>query len=114
MDNNHGGKRVLILAEDDNNEISGDTFHKYAHGAKEMQLELSRKLFYCDDVKGFFEKYRNIGDGICGIKMLKQKMKEINWKYQQKFREDEQKPLKTLWINSSCEAKEKITVRKTN
>ena len=70
--------------------------------------------FYCDDVKGGFEKYKNIGDGICGIIMLKQNMKERNWKYQQKPQEDEQKPLKTLWLNSSCEAEEKITVRKTN
>ena len=38
--------------------------HKYAHGAKEMQLELSRKMFYCDDVKVFFDKDRNIGGGI--------------------------------------------------
>ena len=69
--------------------------HKYAHGAKEMQLELSRKLFYCDHVKGGVEKYRNIGDGICGINMLKQNMKERTWKYQQKPQDDEPKPLKS-------------------
>ena len=79
-----------------------------------MQLELLWQMFYCDDVKGFFDKYRNIGDGICGIKMLKKNMKGRTWKDQQKPREDDQKPLKKLGINSSCEAKEKITVRKTN
>ena len=72
-----------------------------------MQLELSRQLFYCDDVKGGFEKYKNIGDGICGINMLKQKMKERTCKYQQKPQDDEPKPLKKLWLNSSCEAEEK-------
>ena len=56
--------------------------HKYAHGAKEMQLELSQQLCYFDDVKGFFDKDRNVGDGICGMKILKQNMKEINWKNQ--------------------------------
>ena len=71
-------------------------------------------FFYCDDVKRGFEKYRNIGDGICGIKMLKQNMKERNLKDQQKPREDEQKPLKKLWLNSSCKAEEKITVQKIN
>ena len=64
-----------------------------------MQLELSRQLFYCDDVKGGFDKDRNIGDVICGIKMLKQNMQERTWKYQKKPREDEQKPLKNSgWI----------------
>ena len=83
------------MADDDNDEISRENFHKDAHGAKEMQLELSRQMFYCDDVKGGFEKYRNIGDGICGINMLKQKMKERTWKYQQKPQDDEPKPLKS-------------------
>ena len=86
---------MLILAEDNNDEISRGDFHKDAHGAKEMQLELSQQLFYCDDVKGVFEKYRNIGDGIFGIKMLKQKMKERTWKYQQKPQDDEPKPSKS-------------------
>ena len=54
----------------------------------------------------------NIGDGICGIEMLKQNTKERNWKDKQKPWEDEQKPLKKLWLNSSCEAKEKIIVQK--
>ena len=45
--------------------------HNDAHGAKEMQLELSRQLFYFDDVKGGFDKDRNIGDGICGMNILK-------------------------------------------
>ena len=99
-----------MLAEDDNGAISRKKLHKDAHGAKEMQLELSRQLLYCDDVKGGFEKYRNIGDSIYGITMLKQNMKERKRKYQQKPREDEQKPLKKLWLNSSCEDEEKITV----
>ena len=42
-----------MLAEDDNGAISRKQLHKDAHGAKEMQLELSRQMFYCDDVKGF-------------------------------------------------------------
>ena len=41
-----------MLAEDENGAISKKTIHKDAHGAKKMQLELSRQLFYCDDVKG--------------------------------------------------------------
>ena len=72
-----------------------------------MQLALLQQLFYCDGMKGGFDKDRNIVDGICGIKMLKQNMRERNWKYQQKHQEDEQKPLKKLWLNSSYEAEEK-------
>ena len=79
-----------------------------------MQLELSRQLFYCDDVKVFFDKDRNIGDGIFGMKRLKKNTRERNWIYQQKPWEDEQKPLKKSWLNSSCEAEEKITVQTTN
>ena len=86
--------------------------HKYAHGAKEMQLELSQELFYFDDMKGFLDKDRIIGDGICGIKMLKQNTRERNWKYQQKPQQDEQKPLKNLWLNSSYEAEEKSLYEK--
>ena len=37
-----------------------------------MKLELSQKLFNCDDMKGDFDKDKKIGDGICGMKMLKQ------------------------------------------
>ena len=43
-----------------------------------MQLELSRKLFYCDDVKEGVDKDSNIGDGICGMKRLKQNTRERN------------------------------------
>ena len=50
--------------------------HKYAHGAKETKLKLSQQLFNCDYVKGDFDEDRKIGDGICGMKMLKQKMRE--------------------------------------
>ena len=54
--------------------------HKYAHGAKGMQLKLSQKFFNYDDVKGGFYKDREIGGVICGMKMLKQKMREkIVW-----------------------------------
>ena len=79
-----------------------------------MQLELSQQIFYFDDMKGGFYKDRNIGDGIFGIKMLKQNTRENNWKDQKKPWEGEQKLLKQLWLNSSCEAEEKITVQKTN
>ena len=68
--------------------------HKDAHGAKEMQLELSQQLFNCDDMKVDFDEDSKIGDGICGMKMFKQKMREKNWKDQQKPREEPQKPLK--------------------
>ena len=86
--------------------------HKDAHGAKEMQLELSQQLFSCDDMKVFFDKYRIIGDGICGIKMSKQNMRERNWRDQKKPQQDEQKPLKKLWLNSSYEAEEKSLYEK--
>ena len=59
-----------------------------------MQLNLSHQLFNCDDVKGFFDEDRKIGDGVSGIKMLKQKRREKNRKDHQKPREEEQKPLK--------------------
>ena len=75
-----------------------------------MQLELSQQLFYFDDMKVFFDKDRNIVDGICGIKMLKQNTRERNWKDQQKPQYDEQKPLKKLWITFSSKAEEKINV----
>ena len=65
-------------------------------------------------MKGGFDNDRNIGDGIFGIKMLKQNTRERNWKDQNKPQQDEQKPLKKLWLSSSYEAEEKITVRKTN
>ena len=47
---------MLRLTEDDNGAISRNTFHKETHGAKEMQLELSWQVLYCDDAKGGFEK----------------------------------------------------------
>ena len=50
--------------------------HKDAHGAKEMQLKLSQQLFNCDYVKGDFDEDRKVGDGICGMMMLKQNMGE--------------------------------------
>ena len=40
-----------------------------------MQLKLSQKFFNYDDVKGEFYKDREIGGVICGMKMLKQKMR---------------------------------------
>ena len=41
-----------------------------------MNLDLSHNLFNCDDVKGGFYKDSKIGDWVCGMKMLKQKMRE--------------------------------------
>ena len=71
----HGGKRVQMLAGDDYGAISEKKLHKYAHGAKYMQLNLSQQLFNCDDAKKDLDKNRKIGDGICGMKMLKQEMR---------------------------------------
>ena len=68
------------LAEDDYVAISKKKMHKDEHGAKEMQLKLSHQLFYFYDMKGGFDKDRNIGDEICGIKVLKQNTRERNWK----------------------------------
>ena len=65
-----------MLAGGDYGEILRGKLHKDAHGAKEMHIELSQQLLNCDYVKGYFEKYREIGDGICGMKMLKQNMRE--------------------------------------
>ena len=78
-----------------------------------MQLELSQQLFYFDDEKRFFDKDRNIGDGICGMNILKQKMRERNWKDQKKPREDDQKPLKNV-AKFFMSGRRKITVQKTN
>ena len=100
------------LAEDDYVAISKKKMHKDEHGAKEMQLKLSHQLFNCDDAKGYFDEDRKIGYGICGMKMLKQKTRETNWKDHQKPREKQQKPLKTLQLNCSCEAEEKSLYRK--
>ena len=47
-----------------------------AHGAKEMQIELSQQLFNCDDVKGSFDKDSKFCDGIFDMKMLKQNMRD--------------------------------------
>ena len=49
-----------MLAEDDNGAISKKKLHKDAHGAKELQLELSQQLFYCDDVKGGLKNKRTL------------------------------------------------------
>ena len=45
-----------------------------------MQLKLSHQLFNCDDMKGVFDKDRENGDGICGMNILKQNMREKKWK----------------------------------
>ena len=39
---------------------------------------------------------------------------EKYWKNKNKPQEDHHKPLKKYKLNSSCEAKERITVQKTN
>ena len=93
-DTNHVGNRVRMLDEDDYGAISKKKLHKDAHGTKRTQLKLSKQMFNCDDVKGVFDKDRKIDDGICGMKMLKQKMREKNWKDQKKTREEQQKLLK--------------------
>ena len=59
-----------------------------------MQLDLSQQFFICNNLKGGFEEDRKIGDGICGMKMLKPNTREKNWKDQQKTREEQQKSLK--------------------
>ena len=41
-----------------------------------MNLDLSHNLFNCDDLKGGFDEDSKIGDWVCGMKMLKQKMRE--------------------------------------
>ena len=41
-----------------------------------MLLGLSHQLFNCDDVKMHFDKDSKSCDGICGMKMLKQKIQE--------------------------------------
>ena len=68
--------------------------HKDTNGAMGMQIELSQQLFNCDDVKVDFDEENKIGDGICGMKILKQNLREKNWKYPQKPREEQQKLLK--------------------
>ena len=60
------------MDEDNYGAIPKKIFHKYAHGAKEIQLELSKQLFNSDDVKKDFDEDRKMMDGICGMKMLKQ------------------------------------------
>ena len=79
---NYRGKRVRMLAEDDYGAILKKKLHKDAHGAEERQLKLSQLLFNCDGVKGGFDEDRTIGHGICGMKVLKQNMREMFWKYQ--------------------------------
>ena len=65
-----------MLAEDDYGAILTKKLHKDTHGAKEIQLGLSQQLFNCDDVKVDFDKDNKVGDGICGMKMLKIKTGE--------------------------------------
>ena len=49
-----------MLAKDDNGEISKKKLHKDAHGAKQMQLELSWQQLYCDDMKGGLKDTRTL------------------------------------------------------
>ena len=63
---------MWVLAKDDYGEISKGKLHKDAYGAKDMKLNLSQQLFNLDDVIVDFYKESKIGDGICGMKMLKQ------------------------------------------
>ena len=87
--------------------FQGEIFTKMHMAQRKCSSSYHSSFFIVMMLRGGFEKYRNIGDGIFGIKMLKQKMKERTWNYQQKPQEDEPKPLKKLWLNSSCEAEEK-------
>ena len=48
----------------------------------------------CDDAKGGFDKDREIGDGIFGMNISKQSMREKNCKDHQKPQEEQEKPLK--------------------
>ena len=50
---------------------------------------------FSNNGKGDFEKVRKIGNGICGMKMLKKKTRGKNWKDQYKPREKHKKPLKS-------------------
>ena len=74
-DTDNGGNRVRMLAEDDYGAILKKKLHKYAHGAKEMKLELSQHMFNCDDVRVDFDKDSKIGNGIYCMNMLNQKMR---------------------------------------
>ena len=79
-----------------------------------MQLELSQQLFNCDYMKGGFDKDRKIGDGICGMEMLKQNTREKSWKNKQKPPEVAAETVEKPQLSSSYEAEEKTTVQKTN
>ena len=65
-----------MLDEDDQGAISKKKLHKDSYGAKEIQLELLQQLFNCDDVKVDFDEDSKIGDGIYGMNMWKQNMRE--------------------------------------
>ena len=62
---------MQVLAEDDYSAISKKKMHKDAHGAKEMQLELSQQLFNFNGVKRGFAEERKISNDICDMMMLK-------------------------------------------
>ena len=63
-----------MLADDHSGAISGKNCTKM-HIAQRKCSSSYHGFSYCDDVKGVLDKDRNIGDGICGIKTLKQNMK---------------------------------------
>ena len=67
---------MRMLAKDDCGAVLKKISYKDAHRTKYIQLELSQQLFNCDDMKGYFDSDRKIGDGICGMKMLKQNTRE--------------------------------------
>ena len=70
---NHGVNKVRILANDD----CGANLKK---NYTKMQMAQSKFIssyhssFSCDDVKGGFDEEKEIGDHICGMKMLKKEM----------------------------------------
>ena len=87
--------------------------HKYAHGAKEMQLELSQKLFNFYYVKKVFDKYRKVVDGICGMKTPKKNTREKLEGSAETLRGAAENVEKKE-AKSSSENEEKINVQKMN
>ena len=69
-----------MLTDNDSGAISKKNCTNMHMAQMKCSLSYHSSYFYFDDMKGGFYKDRNIGDGICGIKMLKQNMRERNWK----------------------------------
>ena len=76
-----------------------------------MQLDLSQQFLNCDDVKGDFDKDKEIGDNICGMTMLKQNMRE-KLEESAETPEGAEETAEELRVNSSCKAEVKFIVQK--